>query len=85
MEVYRLSWIFEIYSSCDDFFILCRFSVLNARVALALQHQLVILERQLGEPDDKYEGGPSVHNRRFDGDEEDREELLSRIEGKFQN
>ncbi|KAL7943826.1 hypothetical protein V8C42DRAFT_328546 [Trichoderma barbatum] len=70
-------------SSVNDFFILRRFSVLNVRVALALQHQLVMLERQLDELDDKYEGDPPVHNGRFEGDAEDREELLSRIEEKL--
>lgn len=70
-------------SSDDDFYMLRRFSVLNVRVSLALQNQLVMLERQLNELDNKYEGEPEVHNGRFEGDKEDREKLLSCIEEKL--
>ncbi|KAJ4857724.1 ABC transporter transmembrane region 2 domain-containing protein [Trichoderma breve] len=70
-------------SSDDDFFILRRFSVLNVRVSLALQNQLVMLERQLNELDNKYEGEPQIHNGRFEGDEKDREGLISCIEEKL--
>lgn len=70
-------------SSDDDFFILRRFSVLNVRISLALQNQLVMLERQLNELDNKYEGEPQIHNGRFEGDEKDREELISCIEEKL--
>lgn len=71
-------------SSDDDFFILRRFSVLNVRVSLALQNQLVMLERQLNELDNKYEGeSMQIHNGRFEGDEKDREDLISCIEEKL--
>ncbi|KAF3067680.1 hypothetical protein CFAM422_008367 [Trichoderma lentiforme] len=70
-------------SSDDDFFILRRFSVLNVRIPLALQNQLVMLERQLNELDNKYESEPQIHNGRFEGDEKDREELISCIEEKL--
>lgn len=70
-------------SSDDDFCILRRFSVLNVRVSLALQNQLVILERQLNELDNKYEDEAQIHNGRFEGDEKDREELISCIEEKL--
>ncbi|UKZ81906.1 hypothetical protein TrVFT333_009683 [Trichoderma virens FT-333] len=55
--------------------------LLNVRVALSLQNQLVTLERQLNELDDKYES-EGVHNGRFEGDEK-RERLLSSIEEKL--
>ncbi|KAK0756999.1 hypothetical protein N5P37_010524 [Trichoderma harzianum] len=70
-------------SSDDGFFILRRFSVLNVRVSLALQNQLVMLERQLNELDNKYEGEAQIHNGRFEGDEKDREELISCIAEKL--
>ncbi|KAL7792735.1 hypothetical protein V8C43DRAFT_282327 [Trichoderma afarasin] len=71
-------------SSDDDFFILRRFSVLNVRIALALQNQLVMLERQLNELDNKYEESEAqIHNGRFEGDEKDREELISCIKKKL--
>ncbi|EHK16063.1 uncharacterized protein TRIVIDRAFT_164287 [Trichoderma virens Gv29-8] len=71
----------KFISSDDDLFLLRRFSVLNVRVALSLQNQLVTLERQLNELDDKYES-EGVHNGRFEGDEK-RERLLSSIEEKL--
>ncbi|KAL6816727.1 hypothetical protein V8C40DRAFT_269178 [Trichoderma camerunense] len=70
-------------SSGDNFFILRRFSVLNVRISLALQNQLVMLERQLSELDKKYEGEAQIHNGRFEGDEKDREELISCITEKL--
>lgn len=74
----------DFISSDDDFFILRRFATLNVRVALALQNEIVQLEKDLDELDDKYEAPQSppqspVHNGRFDGDVEDREKLLKEI------
>lgn len=57
--------------------------MLNVRVSLALQNQLVMLERQLNELDNKYEGEAQIHNGRFEGDEKDREDLISCIEEKL--
>ena len=72
----------KLISSDDDLFILRRFSVLNVRVTLALQNQLVVLERQLNELDEKYER-ELVPNGRFEGDTGARRELLSHIERKL--
>ncbi|KAK4075168.1 uncharacterized protein Triagg1_4832 [Trichoderma aggressivum f. europaeum] len=42
-----------------------------------------MLERQLNELDNKYEGEAQIHNGRFEGDEKDREELISCIAEKL--
>ncbi|KAF5988144.1 hypothetical protein FBULB1_1612 [Fusarium bulbicola] len=70
----------KFVSSDSDFLLLRRFRALNVRVGLALQHQLVELERDLEELDRSYEEQePPIHNGRFSGDEEDRVDLLETI------
>ena len=68
----------QFISSRDDLFILRRFSALSVRVALSLQHELVVLERELEDLDDGYaaQEEPPVSNGCFEDDQEDREMLL---------
>ncbi|ETS82083.1 hypothetical protein PFICI_07085 [Pestalotiopsis fici W106-1] len=67
--------------SLDDFLILRRFDVLNARVALLLQDKVVELETQLEKLDDFYsrQATQDLDNGTFRGDLQNRSELLEKI------
>lgn len=72
----------EFIASEDSRFVLRRFSALGVRVALSLQHELAVLERELADLDATYarDADPGVSNGCFEEDQEDRE-MLVRIIG----
>lgn len=72
-------------ASEKDFYILRRFTSLNIRVALALQDEVVILEKQLGELDHEWSrrNARDLHNGSFRCDREDRKALLEELAQKL--
>jgi len=60
----------QFISSDNDFFILRRFGALNARVILALQDEITVLEQELAALDEvaSQESAPDVHNGSFRAD-----------------
>lgn len=68
----------DFIASDDSRFVLRRFSALGVRVALSLQHELAVLERELADLDATYarDADPEVSNGCFEEDQEDREMLL---------
>ncbi|KAK4446019.1 hypothetical protein QBC34DRAFT_486995 [Podospora aff. communis PSN243] len=75
----------ELITSTDEFFIVRRFSALNGRVILHLQHEIVKLEARLRELDDENPDPESgKNNGSFEYDEgTERAELLTEIQMKL--
>jgi len=91
-EIERKPWKYigykgyaEFIASDNDFYIMRRFRALNARVALALQDELAILEEKLDKLDKHYSKreAEDLHNGSFRDDREDRTELVSTIREKL--
>jgi hypothetical protein len=71
----------KFIASDTDLFVLRRFASLSARAALSLQHELVVLEKELDALDDFYaaQDVPSVDSGCFEEEQEDRDMLLRLI------
>ncbi|KAI1212293.1 uncharacterized protein F4807DRAFT_457793 [Annulohypoxylon truncatum] len=80
---------YEGYSSFlasdDEFYVLRRFNSLNVRVALSLQDEISVLEKELSKIDEDYsrKGAADVNNGTLRHDQIDRAELLNRINPKI--
>ena len=92
-DVYHQPWKYTGYKkyawfvgSDENFLIFRRFGTLNARIILALQDDLSVLEERLKELDDKYslKSAPRIHNGSFRYDQQaDRIVLIQEIKEKL--
>lgn len=75
----------EFIASDNDFYIVRQFASLNARVVLALQDQIAVLETNLDELDAQYSkrDAEDLHNGSFRDDRDDRTELIEKITTKL--
>lgn len=75
----------EFIASDNDFFVLRRFDILNARLALLLQDEISELENELGVLDKKYSDmdAEDVNNGTFREDVEERSELMGILKKKL--
>lgn len=71
----------DFIASENDFFILRRFASVSARIALSLQDQVVVLEKELNDFDWKYsrKEEEDVNNGTFREEEEERTEVLEAL------
>jgi len=91
-DVQRKPWKYIGYrgyskfiSSDDDFFVVRRFDTLSARVALALQDEIAVLEEELNEIDEVHSKreSPDVNNGALRDDIPDRKLLVDRAANKL--
>ncbi len=71
----------DFISSENDFYIIRRFGALNARVTLALQDQVSVMEEQLKNLDSEFSrrDAADVHNGSFRDDQAERKRLVEEI------
>lgn len=94
-EILRRPWKYIGYkgyssflASEDEFFIIRRFDVLNVRISLSLQDELSVLEDELSKIDREYskrDAAVVVNNGTLRPDQQDRVELLNKIERKIRH